>query len=102
MVNATSVPCLALDLPSGLDGDTGVPGDPTLRADATLTLAWPKVGLLAVPAQPYIGRLYLADIGVPAEVFTTLDIPYAAVFSPGPVVRAIPEGDGWEPEALSV
>jgi hydroxyethylthiazole kinase-like uncharacterized protein yjeF len=101
MVNATTLPCLALDLPSGLDGDTGAPGNPTMRADGTLTLAWPKVGLLAAPAQPYIGRLYLADIGVPAEILTTLGIPHAAVFARGPVVRVRAEGGGWEPEALA-
>jgi NAD(P)H-hydrate epimerase len=100
-VNATTVPCLALDLPSGLDGDTGVPRDPTMRAVATLTLAWPKVGLLASAAQPYIGRLYLADIGVPTEILATLGIPHAAVFARGPVVQVRPEGDGWEPEPLS-
>ena len=44
--NAAQAPRLALDLPSGLDGDRGVPLAPTLRADMTLTLAWPKAGLL--------------------------------------------------------
>ena len=44
------------------------------RATATLTLAVPKTGLLAPQARPYVGDLYLADIGVPAELYQRLGI----------------------------
>jgi len=50
---------LALDAPSGLDTTTGTPGQPCVRARATLTLALPKTGLLAGRARPFVGDLYV-------------------------------------------
>ena len=50
---------LALDAPSGLDTTTGMPGQPCVRARATLTLALPKTGLLAGRARPFVGDLYV-------------------------------------------
>jgi NAD(P)H-hydrate epimerase len=67
--NAASVRILSLDSPSGLDTTTGQPGKPCVRATATLTLALPKVGLLVPQAKPYVGELYVADIGAPPELF---------------------------------
>src|SRR5260370_42153496 len=67
--NASGRPMLALDLPSGLDGDRGEPSDPTIRATETLTLALPKRGLLAPAARLWVGRLHLADISVPEKVY---------------------------------
>src|SRR5713226_2062279 len=51
--NAAGRPILALDTPSGLNLTTGVPGQPCVRATATLTLALPKIGLLAATARPF-------------------------------------------------
>ncbi|MBK7641942.1 MAG: NAD(P)H-hydrate epimerase [Planctomycetes bacterium] len=56
---------VALDLPSGLDADSGIPSDPCVRADATLTFAARKPGLLAASAKPFTGLLEVIDIGVP-------------------------------------
>ena len=67
--NAHPAPLLAVDLPSGLDAGTGQPYDPCIRADATLTLALPKTGLLAPAARPFVGELFVADIGVPAAAY---------------------------------
>jgi NAD(P)H-hydrate epimerase len=50
--NAAGPPVLALDLPSGLDGDTGEPAEPTIKAAATLTLALPKRGLYSPRRAP--------------------------------------------------
>jgi NAD(P)H-hydrate epimerase len=72
--NASGRAILALDTPSGLDPTTGRPGTPCVRATATLTLALPKAGLLAPEARPYVGDLYLADIGVPPELYRQLGI----------------------------
>jgi NAD(P)H-hydrate epimerase len=55
----------AIDIPSGLDGDTGRPLGPTVRAKATITMAALKKGFAAPDAQQYTGRVILADIGVP-------------------------------------
>jgi NAD(P)H-hydrate epimerase len=67
--NESSCPILSLDSPSGLDTTTGTPGSPCIHASSTLTLALPKRGLLAPAAKPFVGELYLADIGVPPELY---------------------------------
>jgi len=55
----------AIDIPSGLDCDTGRPLGPTVRAKATITMAAVKKGFAAKGAEQYTGRVVLADIGVP-------------------------------------
>jgi NAD(P)H-hydrate epimerase len=63
---------VALDLPSGLDADTGAPSDPCVRADATLTFAARKPGLLAPVAAPFVGELTTLDIGAPLALLADL------------------------------
>ncbi len=53
---------VALDLPSGLDGGTGVPGEVTVQADITATLAFAKVGLLAEAATRCVGRIAIVPL----------------------------------------
>jgi NAD(P)H-hydrate epimerase len=67
-INAAAAPKLAVDLPSGLDCDTGEPARHTIRAAETCTFVTPKVGFTAPTAAPYIGRLHVLDIGIPPEV----------------------------------
>jgi NAD(P)H-hydrate epimerase len=98
--NAARAPRLALDLPSGLAGDQGVPTVPTLQATLTLTLAWPKAGLLTPAARPYVGDLLLADISVPAAVYRAVGVERGILFAAGPLVRVRPVTPGWEAEAL--
>ena len=59
---------LAVDLPTGLDADTGYVDPCCPEADATLALGMPKVGHMAFPGAGYVGRLEVADIGIPAHV----------------------------------
>jgi NAD(P)H-hydrate epimerase len=64
-VNALGLPVLAVDIPSGLAADNGrVEGD-AVRATATVTFGYPKPGLVLHPAARHVGRLWLADIGLP-------------------------------------
>jgi NAD(P)H-hydrate epimerase len=79
--NASGRPMLALDLPSGLDGDSGEAADPTIRATETLTLALPKRGLHAAAARPWVGRLHLADISVPEKVYRRLGLSVGLIFA---------------------
>jgi NAD(P)H-hydrate epimerase len=58
----------AVDLPSGLDCDTGAAAMATVRADVTCTFAAAKPGLLEVAAAKYVGELHVASIGVPPAV----------------------------------
>jgi NAD(P)H-hydrate epimerase len=85
--NAHGAPILALDAPSGLDTTTGTVYDPAIRAAATVTLALPKDGLRAAPAQ--VGELYLADISVPPELYgePTLALPVGPIFAQDDVIR---------------
>jgi NAD(P)H-hydrate epimerase len=84
--NASSRPMLALDLPSGLDGDRGEPSEPTIRATETLTLALPKRGLLAPAARPWVGRLHLADISVPEKVYRRLGLTVGPIFAESDII----------------
>ncbi len=64
-VNETSIPVLAVDVPSGIDADTGEIRGAAVQAQITLTLGAPKRGLLAVAAVPYVERLEVAsEIGL--------------------------------------
>lgn len=58
---------IALDLPSGLDADTGAVDPACLQADYTITLGLPKSGLFNLPGAGMAGRLEVADIGMPNE-----------------------------------
>lgn len=85
--NGLNIPILSLDSPSGLDTTTGQPGQPCIRADATMTLALPKTGLLASQATGYVGKLYLADIGVPPELYRRMDIEVGPIFAEASIIR---------------
>jgi NAD(P)H-hydrate epimerase len=61
----TGATILAIDIPSGLDGDTGQPHGMAVRADATITMGLPKIGLLQPAALEYVGRIEVANIGFP-------------------------------------
>jgi NAD(P)H-hydrate epimerase len=93
--NRASALRLALDLPSGLDGDSGLPATPTVQATATLTLAWPKTGLLAPSARPFVGDLYVADISVPEAVYGAVGVQRGDLFARSPLVRVHIGRDGW-------
>lgn len=59
---------VAIDLPSGLDADTGQPSQPTIMADLTITLAARKQGFAASSAQPFLGQVVVSDIGLPSRL----------------------------------
>ncbi|HEU0296583.1 MAG TPA: NAD(P)H-hydrate epimerase [Anaerolineales bacterium] len=89
LANESGLPILSLDSPSGLDTTTGIPGSSCIHASATLTLALPKRGLLAPKAEPLVGDLYLADIGVPPELYAapSLGLKVISPFSAETLVR---------------
>jgi NAD(P)H-hydrate epimerase len=91
--NGRGRPILALDLPSGLHPDTGEIYDPSIRALATLTLALPKRGLLVPTAKPYVGRLWVGDIGVPPGLYGRVGLRVGPLFSRSPVVPVEGEAD---------
>ncbi len=58
---------LAVDLPTGLDADTGAVDPHCIAADQTVALGWSKVGLHALPGSQYAGRVEVVDIGIAPE-----------------------------------
>jgi len=71
-INRAGVPILALDVPSGLNADSGLPLDVAIRADRTLTFGAVKQGLLKSSAASFVGQLEVAsDIGLSPYPFTT-------------------------------
>jgi hydroxyethylthiazole kinase-like uncharacterized protein yjeF len=59
---------VAIDLPSGMDADTGAVDSACPYADITVTLGFPKLGLFSFPGAERVGQLKIADIGIPEEL----------------------------------
>lgn len=70
------VPVVAIDLPSGLDCDTGLPlGPAAVRADLTVTFVARKQGFDAPVSEAYTGKVVVADIGCPTEAVVQASRP---------------------------
>jgi len=69
LANLSHAPILALDIPSGFDATTGVPNEPCIKAKATITLGFPKIGFLNPDSRSCVGELYLCDISMPREIY---------------------------------
>ncbi|MBF7083161.1 NAD(P)H-hydrate dehydratase [Desulfallas sp. Bu1-1] len=67
-INACGKPVVAVDIPSGLEADTGRVNGPCIRADHTVTFALAKLGLVLPSASEYVGQLHIVDISIPAAV----------------------------------
>jgi NAD(P)H-hydrate epimerase len=70
ILNQSELQIIAIDLPSGLDADTGEPLGISIRAALTVTLGLPKPGLVTYPGAEYVGKLEIADIGLPQDLVT--------------------------------
>ncbi|MCX6901528.1 MAG: NAD(P)H-hydrate dehydratase [Verrucomicrobia bacterium] len=75
LINAAKRPTLAIDIPSGMDANTGQTATACVRADVTATIGLPKCGLLQQVALDNVGRLAIVDIGIPSK--------FTAVLPPG-------------------
>ena len=73
-INRLPTPILSVDLPSGLDADTGHPLGTCVRADRTVTIGLPKRGLLMHPGAELAGKLEVVDIGFPEQVVDAQNI----------------------------
>lgn len=86
-INASGKPILALDAPSGLSQNIGINGHLPIRADATMTLTLPKVGLMDKAARFYVGSLYLAYISVPPSLYQNLRVEVGNIFSENQIIK---------------
>lgn len=71
-VNRLSMPVVAVDVPSGLDCDTGLPLGVAVKARWTITFAANKKGFLSEHARPYTGQVIVADIGITPMAWPSL------------------------------
>ena len=67
-MNGHGAPILAVDLPSGMDCDTGLPYTVCVRATRTITFVAQKLGFRHPAAKEYLGWLEIGDIGCPREL----------------------------------
>lgn len=65
---------LAVDIPSGLDCDTGIAAEPTIVADYTCTFVAIKPGMLQLGAEKYCGQIQVIDIGVPRKLLNEIAV----------------------------
>lgn len=89
VINNSGKPVLAVDLPSGLEADTGRVAGASIKARCTVTMGMPKVGLYLHPGAEYAGRVIVGDISFPPELrdeksgeFTLLDRQTVAEYLP--------------------
>jgi NAD(P)H-hydrate epimerase len=73
LMNASGLPTVALDLPSGLDADTGEPAGVAIQAELTIAFAAPKLGTVVFPGVRFTGQLAIVDIGIPDEAVALVD-----------------------------
>jgi NAD(P)H-hydrate epimerase len=68
VINDSGRPVLAVDIPSGLDADTGEPLGMAVRATETVTMGLPKLGMVLHPGVDHVGRMVVAEIGFPPDL----------------------------------
>ena len=88
LVNSLSKPIISIDIPSGVEADTGVVGESAVNATCTVTLGIPKIGHFICPGATHVGELIVDDIGIPQKLLnedihqTLLDDELATTFLP--------------------
>ena len=82
-VNASGIPVVSIDLPSGLSADSPEPIGPSIEAGLTITIAAPKLPLVLPPAELRAGDIVIADIGIPIEVLEAVDGPRVDLLTRG-------------------
>ena len=89
LMNASGVPIVAVDTPSGLDADRGTPLGTTIQAEVTVTFGLPKAGQVVYPGVDYCGELVVADIGIHPQAEAEV-APSAELLDPADVVWLLP------------
>lgn len=80
-INDSGLPVVSIDIPSGLDGDTGEVVSTVINADMTVTMAFPKRGLVNDNGILHCGQLRCVDIGIPTELAAEAETCDEAVFT---------------------
>lgn len=72
-INHSSKEVISIDIPSGIDGDSGKKLGAAVHAAHTVTFGLPKTGLFLFPGQNYVGKLHVENIGFPEELLNSAD-----------------------------
>lgn len=89
--NDSKLPIISLDIPSGIEGTKGLILKPAIMADVTMTLALPKTAFQNLQIIEYLGRLFIADISVPNELYKELEINVPCDFFQKSIIVEIKE-----------
>ena len=81
-VNASDIPVVSVDLPSGVSADTPHLIGDCIDASMTVTLGAPKIPLILPPAEAYAGDVVIADIGIPYEVIEGIEGTHIELLTP--------------------
>lgn len=87
IASAARRPMLALDIPTGVNADTGTVSIPSINAGTTLVFDLPKTGQVLPACAKNVGEMYAADLGVPRAAYERLGISTRGVFAEGNIVR---------------
>ena len=77
-INSSGVPIVSVDVPSGLNADTGEVSGACVKAALTVTFALPKIGLIVYPGAEHVGELIVAGIGMPRQVMAAEEVKVMA------------------------
>ena len=91
-MNHQNKPVFAVDIPSGLNSDTGQPCGIAVHAIATATFAYAKTGLMLYPGAAYSGDIGVIDIGIPPHIAAEVapDVQYVQLLTPEKLPDALP------------
>ncbi|MBZ4665373.1 NAD(P)H-hydrate dehydratase [Mahella sp.] len=78
-INESAGYVISVDMPSGINGDTGEVCGCAVTADQTVTFALPKIGQIIYPGKKYVGHLSIADISIPKAAINNVDINAAYI-----------------------
>ena len=81
-INASGIPIVSIDLPSGMSADTPHLIGDCIDASMTVTLAAPKLPLVLPPGEAHAGDVVIADIGIPPDVLESVDGPHVELLTP--------------------
>ncbi|MFQ5787897.1 MAG: NAD(P)H-hydrate dehydratase, partial [Thermodesulfobacteriota bacterium] len=102
LINESSKKVISVDIPSGINGDTGKVMGMAVKADYTVALGLPKVGNMLYPGYEYCGKLYVSHISFPPEMYESESLKVEINYPPKPLPRDITGHKGSFGEALFI
>ncbi|MFH0995386.1 MAG: NAD(P)H-hydrate dehydratase [Pseudomonadota bacterium] len=89
-LNSLNRPIIAVDIPSGLNADTGMICGACIQAHTTVTFGFPKIGHILFPGAEVTGRLETIDIGIPPHIVRAIG-PGHHILTPAAIARSFPQ-----------